>query len=58
MPDSDAQKKELEQAEEPLQDLTPEKDATGGVRVFDGRTGANLSGSASLDAQKKEIDEV
>lgn len=45
----DAQKKE---AEEPIEDLTPEKDAMGGaphVRVFDGR------GGASLGSQKKEI---
>jgi hypothetical protein len=52
MAETDAQKKEIDQAEEPLQDLTPEKDASGGggphVKVFDGRTGA------SLDAQKKE----
>ena len=57
MAETDAQKKEMDHAEEPLQDLTPEKDATGGVgggprvRVFDGRT---LDGGASLDAQKKE----
>lgn len=42
--------------EEPLEDMTPEKDAMGGgphVKVFDGR---NLAGSRpSLDAQKKEI---
>jgi hypothetical protein len=55
MAETDAQKKEIDQAEEPLQDLTPEQDATGGggphVKVFDGRT---LNAGASLDAQKKE----
>ena len=42
--------------EEQLEDLTPEKDATGGgphVKVFDGRS-ASAAG-ASPDAQKKEI---
>jgi hypothetical protein len=56
MPEGDAQKKEIDQTEEPLQDLTPEKDAMGGgphVKVFDGRT---LGGAAAPDAQKKEID--
>jgi hypothetical protein len=57
MSETDAQKKEIDQAEEPLQDLTPEKDAAGGngggprVRVFDG---VSLNAGASLDAQKKE----
>ena len=45
MPEGDAQKKEFEQAEEPLQDLTPQKDATGGRLP-----------SGDPDAQKKEID--
>ena len=55
MQEGDAQKKESEQSEQ-LQDLTPEKDATGGgphVKVFDGRT---LGVGLSPDAQKKEID--
>ena len=47
MPEGDAQKKEIEQAGEPLQDLTPEKDATGG----------GLQGG-DPDAQKKEIEDV
>lgn len=56
MPEGDAQKKEIDQTEEPLQDLTPENDAMGGgphVKVFDGRT---LDAGGALDAQKKEID--
>ena len=56
MQEGDAQKKESEQSEQQLQDLTPEKDATGGgphVKVFDGRT---LDVGLSPDAQKKEID--
>jgi hypothetical protein len=55
MPEGDAQKKEIDEAEE-LQDLTPQKDATGGgphVKVFDGRT---QNASVSPDAQKKEIE--
>ena len=52
MPESDAQKKEIDQAEEPLQDLAPEKDATGGGPV------RNLETGGSLDAQKKEIEGV
>ena len=47
MPEGDAQKKEIEQAGEPLQDLTPEKDATGGSLQ-----------NADPDAQKKEIEDI
>ncbi len=56
MPEPDAQKKEIDQTEEPLQDLSPEKDATGGrsnVKAFDGR---NFDAGMSPDAQKKEIE--
>ena len=45
MPETDAQKKELEQAEE-TQQLTAQNDATG-----------NAGDGASTDAQKKEIQE-
>ena len=50
MPENDAQKEETDQSEEPLEDMTPEKDATGGR--------AQLSANVSPDAQKKEITDV
>ncbi len=41
--ETDAQKKEIETPEEPLEDMTPEKDAMGG-------------GNPARDAQKKEAE--
>ncbi len=55
--ETDAQKKEIEKAE-PLEDMTPEGDVSGGsphVKVFDGRSGGISPG---LDAQKKEVEDV
>lgn len=48
--ETDAQKKEIDK-EEPLEDMTPEGDVTGGGRL----AGAN---NPLLDAQKKEIDDL
>ncbi|MGI8437324.1 MAG: hypothetical protein ACR2NX_10535 [Chthoniobacterales bacterium] len=45
-PTPDAQKKEIDKNQEPLEDITPEKDPTGGAH------------NPVLDAQKKEIGEV
>ncbi|MEO5722478.1 MAG: hypothetical protein ABIR71_13560 [Chthoniobacterales bacterium] len=56
MEDTEAQKKEAD-AVEPLEDMAPEDDVTGGgphVKVFSGRDSAGLG----TDAQKKEGDIV
>ncbi len=50
MPEGDAQKKEIDQANQPGENLTREQDATSGTQVADA--------GASTDAQKKEIQEV
>lgn len=44
--ETDAQKKDAENPEEPLEDMTPEKDAMGGAV------------NPMIDAQKKEIDDL
>ena len=48
MQETDAQKKEIVESQDPLQDLTPQKDATGSTQ----------NAGPTPDAQKKEITDV
>ena len=55
MPEGDAQKKEIDQANRPLENLSQDEDAmNSGAKADAGTSGEN----ASPDAQKKEAEQV